>query len=80
VAPTEAPRLQVELAGSGALARVDVVRTRLGVLRIELDGGPLASLERTLEPTVAGDVIYVRVLQQDGGMAWSSPFFVGGDD
>ena len=28
------------------------------------------------EDLVAGEYLYVRVVQQDGGAAWSSPFFV----
>ena len=29
-----------------------------------------------LQDLSAGDYVYVRVIQQDGGAAWSSPFFV----
>jgi hypothetical protein len=68
--------LQVRAVASGRLERLDLVRSGRVVrsfaavqeheLRVE---EPITGLER-------GDYLYIRVVQTDGGAAWSSPFFV----
>jgi hypothetical protein len=69
-------RLAVLVVAETPLERVDVIRgpdvaksipgeQRLRVGFVE----PLADLR-------PGEAIYVRAVQQDGGTAWSSPFFV----
>jgi len=74
-APEEDVDLYVNVVGTGPLERLDVVRS-----------GEIASLalEEALDTTVhmnvsglqPGEWLYVRVVQVDGGVAWSSPFFV----
>jgi hypothetical protein len=75
VAP--APVARVELiygspgGGAGAAARPGaVVSSAPGEGRRELFWSPVAPALR------AGDYLYVRVVQEDDGAAWSSPFFV----
>ena len=34
------------------------------------------SLQREVRELRAGEYLYVRVVQRDGGAAWSSPFFI----
>ncbi|MCZ6507458.1 MAG: CehA/McbA family metallohydrolase [Acidobacteria bacterium] len=76
VAPASAPRLVVDVTGSAPLERLDLIRVGSPVESFDLPEQPGALFERTLATTASGDVIYVRVLQRDGGVAWSSPFFV----
>ena len=74
-APEEDVDLFVNVVGTGPLESLDVIRN-----------GEVASLalEEVLETTVhmsvsglrPGEWLYVRVVQADGGVAWSSPFFV----
>lgn len=59
----EAPLEAVELVRPGAVERV------------ALDGALEARIERDVAGLAAGDYLYLRVLQRDGGAAWSSPFF-----
>jgi Protein of unknown function (DUF3604) len=77
VAVAEAPLLAVDVAGTAPLQRLDIVRVGHSVDSFDLGPSEVTALERLLTPTRRGDVVYVRVLQVDGGMAWSSPFFVG---
>ncbi|MBT37600.1 MAG: hypothetical protein CL938_03515, partial [Deltaproteobacteria bacterium] len=74
-APDKDIDLYVNVVGTGPLERLDVVRS-----------GEIASLalEEALDTTVhlnisglqPGEWLYVRVVQADGGVAWSSPFFI----
>ena len=77
-APHGPADLRVLVHGVGPLLALDVVRSGQLVLSERLDGEltfdhvqvvPLEGLE-------AGEYVYVRVIQRDGHMAWSSPFYV----
>jgi hypothetical protein len=68
-------RLQIVVAGTAPLERVEVIQSG-GRIDTQLAAGRMFwTLERELLPTRAGEYAYVRVVQQDGGAAWSSPFF-----
>jgi hypothetical protein len=78
-----AHRLAVRVAGTAPIAAVELVVPGAGVVE-RLPGEGLRDL--AFETELAGPVtgaLYVRVLQEDGGAAWSSPFFFdeasGGD-
>ncbi len=60
-----------------ALARIDVIRS--GMLLGSIDCGGLLSCEASLAllDLTAGEFVYLRAIQQDGGAAWSSPWFLG---
>jgi len=75
LAPSSAPKLVTEVTGTGELASLEIIRVGGPSERIELGGQWRARVERTLAAARDGDVIYLRVLQHDGGAAWSSPFF-----
>ena len=62
-----------------ALERVDVIRSGAVARAISLPTGAQASLRIPLEGLEPGEFVYLRVLQVDGGAAWSSPYFVGAD-
>jgi hypothetical protein len=71
-----APELVVQVISPGPLARVDVIHNH-GVAQ-SLDGeGRREILTRwAVPPLDTGDFVYVRAVQQDGGAAWSSPWFI----
>ncbi len=64
------------VAGTAPIDRVDVIRSGTVVESLPGEGrrdwgGPLA-----LDGLTTGEYVYVRVVQEDGGVAWSSPAFV----
>jgi hypothetical protein len=64
--------LTVRVVGTAPIDRVEIVR-RDGVVGSRRgDGGPLLFAEVPVDPR-PGDHLYVRVIQVDGGLAWSSP-------
>lgn len=69
----QTPGLFVQAVGTGVIRWLDVVRTG-AVVRSEVG---LESVEMVLplvEPK-AGEYVYVRLVQEDGGLAWSSPIY-----
>ena len=78
----EASALEVHLELQGecdatALATVEVVRSGRLVDGVKLSGQLDAALASELADLAPGEYVYVRVAQTDGGMAWSSPIYVG---
>jgi hypothetical protein len=69
--------LFVEAIGSAPLATVEVVRSGQLVDGVKLNGQLDAALASELTDLAPGEYVYVRVVQSDGGMAWSSPIYVG---
>ena len=67
--------LEVQAAAPGDLAAVELVADGAVVEHVPVEGRS-ASLSWTLPPETPERWLYVRVLQEDGGAAWSSPFFV----
>jgi hypothetical protein len=66
--------LRVRVVAEAPLARIDLVRSG-HISRIPLDGELEISFERAVEGLASADYLYVRVIQRDGGAAWSSPFY-----
>ena len=67
--------LRGHVVGTGPIERLDVVRSG-EVVSLDAEGASelvLPPLELDLE---SGDYLYLRVVQEDGGLAWSSPFYV----
>ena len=57
--------------------RSNVVERWLGLARIEVQtASGSAGAEMTLEGLRAGEYVYLRAVQADGGAAWSSPYFI----
>ncbi len=71
--PTQ--KLEVRVAAVGPLRKVEIIRGRDVVESIALEGEREWSLSRDVDRLAAGDHLYVRVIQEDGGVAWSSPIF-----
>jgi hypothetical protein len=68
--------LFVSIVAASALERLDLIRSGVLVDSVDLQGGLEATLQRPVEGLRAGEYLYVRVVQRNGGTAWSSPFFV----
>jgi len=73
----ENPRFHFKIEGTGALKRVTLVRNE-GDWKVfdELDGTTFETEVRDPEPGDKENRYYLRVEQQDGNMAWSSPVWV----
>jgi hypothetical protein len=71
----EQPELLARIVGTAPIDRVDVIRSGAIVESLSCDGANECTLVHplALEP---GSYVYVRVVQEDGGLAWSSPVFV----
>ncbi|MFT4538092.1 MAG: hypothetical protein ACI841_004941 [Planctomycetota bacterium] len=69
------PLLRLDVFGCAPLERIDVIRSGGRVDRTPMMGELDAHLEFPLSDIASLDYVYVRVLQMDGGLAWSSPIF-----
>jgi len=69
--------LSVEVAAAGPLDRIDLVRSGL-VRHLDGEGREIWARDIAVPRLAAGEYLYVRALQRDGGAAWSSPFFANG--
>lgn len=68
--------LSLRVVGTAPIDRVELV-TREGIMATAHgDGGLLMHAAWTLDAPAPGELAYVRVIQVDGGLAWSSPIFV----
>jgi len=68
--------LFVSVIAVAPLERIDLIRSGRVVDSLEIDGLLEVTLHRDVEDLKAGEYLYVRVVQEDGGAAWSSPIFV----
>jgi hypothetical protein len=69
--------LDVRVVAEAPLERIDLVRSGNIVETIRCGGRSEFSITRAVTPLRAREHLYVRVVQEDGGAAWSSPFFGG---
>jgi hypothetical protein len=67
--------LAVHAAGTAPITAVDVIRSGSVVERVPGNATEI-SFERAIGQLRGGEYLYVRVIQESGGLAWSSPFFV----
>ena len=73
----EAPgsgELRVRAVGSTVIRQIDLIRSG-AVVESHPATGTEAVVVRAVEKLARGEYLYVRVVQEDGGAAWSSPFF-----
>ena len=70
----DAPRFAV--AGTAPIERVDVIRSGSVVTSLPGAGRREWGEGLTLDGLVSGEYVYIRVVQEDGGVAWSSPVFI----
>jgi hypothetical protein len=68
--------LFVAVLAPDPLERVELIRSGSVVDAISLKGEREVELESRVEGLREGEYVYVRVLQRNGGAAWSSPIFL----
>jgi hypothetical protein len=68
--------LAVRAVGTAALSHVDVVRSGAVVESLPCHGLTDCTAVLPLAGLHPGEYVYVRAVQEDGGLAWSSPVFV----
>jgi hypothetical protein len=74
-----APQLSVSITGTGAIKQIDIVKNQKFIHTIR-PGAKSATFDYTDAGFAAGEnYYYVRVIQEDGQMAWSSPIWVKSD-
>ncbi|TDJ68287.1 MAG: DUF3604 domain-containing protein [Planctomycetota bacterium] len=73
--PASAP-LNVRVVGTGPIERLDLIRSGEVLERVSADGAMELATSWALEGLTDGEYLYVRVVQRDGALAWSSPVFV----
>lgn len=71
-----APMLYVEAHGTAEILGVEVVRSGELVAALAGTGSLDFAAAATLDALQPGEHVYVRLLQVDGGTAWSSPIYV----
>jgi hypothetical protein len=70
----ESQQLHIYTVADSPLERIDIVRSGQ-VTTIPLQGELEWTEDRTIPTLQPGEYCYVRVIQLDGGVAWSSPIF-----
>jgi hypothetical protein len=71
-----APQLIVRVRGTGPIQQIDLIKSQKFIYTVR-PGAAEAAFEFTDKDFVPGqNYYYVRVLQQDGQLAWSSPIWV----
>ncbi len=68
--------LFVSVVSPGPLEHLDLVRSGKLVDSVALEGLRDVALQREVEDLGAGEYLYVRAVEQGGGAAWSSPFYL----
>jgi hypothetical protein len=70
--------LDFEVAGTAPIAYIDFIRSGL-TASLPGEGERDRVGQRTIPRLAAGEYLYIRVVQEDGGAAWSSPFYGGAE-
>jgi len=79
VAATDLPqrtRLWLRVSGTAPIDTIDVIRSGALLERVVAAGALDLRTQSFLEGLGTGEYVYVRVVQRDRAMAWSSPVFV----
>ncbi len=71
-----APSLRVSIAAQGPLSTIELVRSGAPVALVDARGHLDVEQRFDLPGLTAGEYVYVRVTQANGGLAWSSPIWV----
>jgi hypothetical protein len=69
----------IRAIGTAPIERLDLVRSGRVIVTAEQDQ-PEVTWATRIPRLVAGEYVYVRVVQRDGGLAWSSPVFAAPGD
>ena len=68
--------LFVRIVAAAPLSRVELIRSGAVIDGVGAEGQLELTLQRSLGDLRSGEYVYLRVVQEDGGMAWSSPIFL----
>jgi hypothetical protein len=68
--------LTVQVVAPAPLARVELIHGREVVQRTDAEGRREILVRWGVPELRAGEFVYVRAVQEDGGAAWSSPWFI----
>ena len=68
------------ISAPGPVERVELVSEGGVSGSLDPEGRRDLAFEVTVPDLPAGSALYVRVVQTDGGAAWSSPFFIGAEE
>jgi hypothetical protein len=71
-----APALQIHVVGTGKLAKVDILRDSEIVATLRPGGTEYRGTWTDPAPRAGTHYYYVRVLQDDGELAWGSPMWI----
>jgi len=74
--PAGDARLSVMVLGTDVIDRVEIIRSGEVVERREVGGRQDFLGSWDIQRLEVGEYVYLRVVQADSGLAWSSPFFV----
>jgi hypothetical protein len=72
----ETALLWIHATGTAPIGLVEVIRSGQVVERTDAQGAWEVTAAQELNGLASGEYVYVRVIQADGGLAWSSPFYV----
>lgn len=72
----QAPTFAIHVVGTGDLKKIDVLRDSKVVATLEPKGQGYKSEWTDPSPQTGTHYYYIRVLQQDGELAWASPIWV----
>jgi hypothetical protein len=70
------PEALVRVVGTGPLERIDIIRAGNAVDSLPCGGAREVTFTHPVNDLTAGGYVYVRVVQTDGGLAWSSPVYL----
>ena len=68
--------LFVRIVAAAPLSRVELIRSGAVIDELDAEGRLELTLQRSLSDLRTGEYVYLRAVQEDGGMAWSSPIFL----
>jgi hypothetical protein len=75
-ARTREQQLRIEAAGTAPIAHVDIIRSGEVTRSVGTSGRHEWDTTESIRALGRGDYVYVRVVQEDGRAAWSSPIYV----
>ena len=68
--------LVVRAIAPDSLRQIDVIRSGEVVDAVACEGELECSFGASFQELTVGEYLYVRVVQENGGLAWSSPFYI----
>ena len=73
---SETPRLDIRAIGTGTIEQIDIIKDNTFAYTAEPQTGEVTVTFTDSAATAGTHYYYVRVIQSDGNMAWSSPIWI----